>query len=74
MLMRKWVIDNKGHLAGIWNDWNQPRSLPVYLTEKPQPRAAHSSRGGIGRISAPATDPMVPTRSLGARALRRPCR
>jgi hypothetical protein len=41
MLNRKWLIDNQGHLAGIWNDCDLPRTVPVYLTEKPQPRIVH---------------------------------
>jgi hypothetical protein len=52
MLMRKWIIDDKGHLAGIWNDWNQPRTVPVYLTES-RNREQPTAPGGGSREFPP---------------------
>src|SRR6516165_3339205 len=44
MLKRKWIIDSRGGLVGIWTDLDQPRSVPVYLTEKPRTRIVHANR------------------------------
>jgi len=51
MLRRKWIIDNAGHLRGVWIDSGQPSSAPINREVHPILNAARAGglRKGVGR-------------------------
>jgi hypothetical protein len=53
MLKRKWIIDNRGHLVGIWNDCRERDAAVVHFHQEPvlalAPAARSNDRAAGGR-------------------------
>jgi hypothetical protein len=62
MLKRKWIIDNRGCLVGIWKNCREPDAAVVHFHQKPhRPPAARpfdraaGAVAGTGSIAFPAS-------------------